>query len=110
MADEKTTHTAAPTKAAGAIIPSDRNTGRETLKGYRVVAISLYTPEADWIDEVVLMLQHSGNPKANRSFVVREAILRLQDDSRAKDSGHVMRDFIDRQAKRRPRAGRTSAG
>src|SRR5262249_12227619 len=44
---------------------------------------SLYTGgELDRRDR--LILQSSGNPKANRSLVVREAILRLQEDLREK--------------------------
>jgi hypothetical protein len=110
MADKKTELTATSTEAARATNRSDRETDREKPKGYRVVAVSLYTPEADWIDEVVLMLQRSGNPKANRSLVVREAILRLQEDLRAKVPGDVLHNFTARQAKRGPPAGRASAG
>jgi hypothetical protein len=40
-------------------------------KGYRVVAVSLYTPEAEWIDYITQVLQRAGNPKANRSLVIR---------------------------------------
>ena len=68
--------------------------------GYRVVAVSLYTPEADWIDQVTRALQLAGNAKANRSLVVREAILRLQEELRAKGPGEVLMDFTTRQARR----------
>ena len=44
--------------------------------GYRVVTVSLYTPEAEWVDHMTQMLQRAGNPKANRSLVIREAIAR----------------------------------
>jgi hypothetical protein len=81
-------------------ISSNRERNQAKPKGYRVVAVSLYTPEADWIDEIALILQRSGNPKANRSLVVREAILRLREDLGEKDPNEVLRDFIDRQAKR----------
>jgi hypothetical protein len=110
MTDKKTELTATSAEAARETIPSDRETGRERPKGYRVVAVSLYTPEADWIDEVVLILQRSGNPKANRSLVVREAILRLREDLRAKDAGDILRNFTASQAKRGSAAGRASAG
>ena len=69
-------------------------------KGYRVVAVSLYTPEADWIDKTAAALQKAGNPKANRSLVVREAILRLQEEMELRDSSKMLQDFTDRQAKR----------
>ena len=110
MADKKMKDTTTSTEAARATLPTDPETGRERPKGYRVVAVSLYTPEANWIDEVVLILRRSGNPKANRSLVVREAILRLQEDLRAKEPGDVLHDFSDRHAKRGLPAGKTSAG
>src|SRR5215469_5098420 len=98
---------AAPSlEAARAAIPGNRELGSEKPKGHRVVALSLYTPEADCIDEIALLLQRSGNPKANRSLVVREAILRLQEDLREKDASDILRDFIGRQAKRGPPPGR----
>jgi hypothetical protein len=68
--------------------------------GYRVVAVSLYTPEADWIDRITRALQLAGNAKANRSLVVREAILRLQEELAAKGPGEILLDFTTRQARR----------
>ena len=68
--------------------------------GYRVVAISLYTPEADWIDQLTRALQLAGNAKANRSLVVREAILRLQEELATKGPGEILMDFATRQARR----------
>lgn len=72
-------------------------------KGYRVVAVSLYTPEADWLDRVTRALQQAGNPKANRSLVVREAILRLQSSLEGKDAAEILLDFARHQASRQPR-------
>ena len=100
MADKKNELINPSTDAILAAIPSARERNQPRPKGYRIVAVSLYTPEADWIDEIALILQRSGNPKANRSLVVREAILRLREDLREKDPNEVLRDFIDRQAKR----------
>jgi hypothetical protein len=68
--------------------------------GYRVVAVSLYTPEADWIDQITRALQLAGNAKANRSLVVREAILRLQEELRTKGPGEILMDFTAHQARR----------
>jgi hypothetical protein len=76
-----------------------RDTGR-TKTGYRVVAFSLYSPEADWVDQVTKALQLAGNAKANRSLVVREAILRLQDELKEKSPTEILADFTTRQAKR----------
>ena len=69
-------------------------------RGYRVVAVSLYTPEAEWIDHTSKTLQLAGNPKANRSLVIREAILRLQEDLKGKNPEQTLRYFTERQAKR----------
>ena len=73
---------------------------RSTKPGYRVVAVSLYTPEADWIDHVTRMLQLAGNAKANRSLVVREAILRLQELLKEKEPVEILEDFTTHQARR----------
>ncbi len=69
-------------------------------KGYRVVAVSLYTPEAEWVDHLTRVLQHAGHPKANRSLVIREAISRLQEDLQEKSPEETLQDFIEHQAKR----------
>jgi hypothetical protein len=69
-------------------------------KGYRVVAVSLYTPEAEWIDYITQLLQRAGNPKANRSLVVREAIARLQEDLDDKSPDEALNYFIKRQSRR----------
>lgn len=69
-------------------------------KGYRVVAVSLYTPEAEWIDSTTKALQQAGNSKANRSLVVREAILRLQAALKDKAPADILRDFTEHQANR----------
>lgn len=69
-------------------------------KGYRVVAVSLYTPEAEWVDHLTRVLQNAGNPKANRSLVIREAISRLQEDLQEKSLQETLQYFIEHQAKR----------
>jgi hypothetical protein len=46
------------------------------------------------------VLQLAGNPKANRSLVVREAILRLQEEIKGKNPQETLRYFTERQAKR----------
>ena len=69
-------------------------------RGYRVVAVSLYTPESEWIDYLTQILQRAGNPKANRSLVVREAILELQEELKEKDPQEISRHFLERHARR----------
>jgi hypothetical protein len=70
--------------------------------GYRVITVSLYTPEAEWVDHLTQMLQRAGNPKANRSLVIREAIARLQEDLQDKSPQEALQDFIARHVARVP--------
>jgi hypothetical protein len=67
---------------------------------YRVVAVSLPTSEVVEADRLTEMLLRAGWPKANRSLVVREALLRLLEDLAGKEPEEVFRDFLDRYAKR----------
>jgi len=73
---------------------------RDQKKGYRVVAVSLYTPEAEWIDHITQVLQRAGNPKANRSLVIREAISQLQEHLAGKSPEEALHYFIERQVRR----------
>ncbi|SRR6266404_2780796 len=98
--DKKSKLVARSRETARLPLPGRFEADRVKPKGYRVVAVSLYTPEADWIDNAAKALRMAGNPKANRSLVVREAILRLQEDLAAKDPSSMLKDFSQRQAKR----------
>jgi hypothetical protein len=74
-----------------------RLTSAESQKqGYRIVPVSLYTPEADWIDEISSQLKRAGNPKANRSMVMREAIALLKEVLGEKDPDEMLQFFIQR--------------
>lgn len=68
--------------------------------GYRIVPASLYTPEANWVDEITQVLKSAGNPKANRSMVIREAIYCLQDTLRDMNPDDVLQYFIERHKKK----------
>ena len=67
---------------------------------YKVIAVSLYLPEAQWVDQITRTLQIAGNPKANRSLVIREAILRLQEEMAGKDPKDILASFIEHHSKR----------
>jgi hypothetical protein len=67
---------------------------------YRIIAVSLYEEQADTADRITAALQHSGWPKANRSLVIREALLRLADELAAKSPEEIFRYFLDRYARR----------
>ena len=69
-------------------------------KSYEVVAVSLYTPEKEWIDQTTAALKRAGNSKANRSLVVREAILRLQESLKDKEPRAILTDFSEHEAQR----------
>lgn len=68
--------------------------------GYRVVAVSLYTPELEWVDRATALLRSAGHTKASRSLVVREAILRLQEGTAKLNPQQLLRNFLERQAVR----------
>src|SRR5262245_49928309 len=67
---------------------------------YRVVAVSLYEREAREADRLADVLKRVGWPKANRSLIVREAILLLEQDVAGKDDEAVFRYFVERYARR----------
>ena len=77
-------------------------------QGYRMVTVSLYVPEADWIDHISQLLKQIGNPKANRSLVVREAIYQLQQELTGKSPEEVLQHFIGQHVKRNKEAHSTS--
>ena len=68
--------------------------------GYRVIAISLYDDEAAAADRLTSILQRGGWPKANRSLVMREALIRLEEELAGMSAKDVFRHFANRLAKR----------
>ena len=79
--------------------PSAEGSKRSTRR-YRVVAVSLYEEQADAADRITAALQRSGWLTANRSLVIREAIMRLVDELGEKSSEEIFRYFVDRYARR----------
>jgi hypothetical protein len=67
---------------------------------YRVIAVSLYDEEAMAADRITEILRQGGWPKANRSLVIREALLRLDDELSEKSPEDIFRFFVDRYARR----------
>jgi hypothetical protein len=100
MTDKKSRLVARATATVRTPRPDRLLEAREKKKGYRVVAVSLYTPEAEWVDHLTQVLQRAGNPKANRSLVIREAIAQLQETVQGKNPEEILHCFIERQAKR----------
>lgn len=55
---------------------------------------------AEWLDHIAGVLQRAGNPKANRSFVIREAMARRQEDLQDQSPQEAMQYCIARHAAR----------
>jgi hypothetical protein len=70
------------------------------LGDYRVIAVSLTEEEADEADRITAILRRAGWPKANRSLVMREGLLRLEEELAGKSPEDVFRYFVDRYARR----------
>ena len=68
--------------------------------GYRVIAISLYDDETAAADRLTAILQRGGWPKANRSLVMREALIRLEEELAGMSAEDVFHYFANRLAKR----------
>ena len=69
-------------------------------RGYRVIGISLYDDEAAAADSLTAILQRGGWPKANRSLVMREALIRLEEELAGMSAEDVFHYFANRLAKR----------
>ena len=100
MADKKARLIARARETARTPKPSQLFEEGRRQKGYKIVAISLYTPEAEWLDQATRALQIAGSPKANRSLVVREAIDRLRESLRGKSAAEILTDFTTHQSRR----------
>jgi hypothetical protein len=66
----------------------------------KATAYSLYPAQIDWVERTAATLRKAGDPSANRSLVVREAILRLQEELDGKGAEAILDDFHARQKKR----------
>jgi hypothetical protein len=75
-------------------------TTKASSKTYRVVAISLYDDEATAADRLADVLRRGGWPKANRSLIMREALIRLEEELAGMSIEEVFHYFANRQAKR----------
>lgn len=66
----------------------------------KVMAYSLYPAQIDWVERIAITLRNAGDPAANRSLVVREAILRLQEEFDGKSANDILDDLHARQKRR----------
>ena len=67
---------------------------------YRVIAISLYEDDAAAADRLSAILRSGGWPKANRSLILREALIRLEEDLAGMSAEDLFQYFANRLAKR----------
>ena len=76
-ARERESHEKPAPRSAGRPAPARLAPRRAGKRGYRVVAVSLYTAQADFLDWVKEQLDDAGHVKMNRSFVAQGAITAL---------------------------------
>lgn len=74
-------------------------TKKIAYKTYEVVAVSLYAPQSEWLNQASEALQKVSR-KYNRSSLVQEALERLQEDFRGMKPEKMDEDIHDRQRKR----------
>ncbi len=65
------------------------------------LGVSLFPEEHAELDKLVNNLQRGGLAGANRSFVVREALQRLREETRGMSEAELAASFLMREAKRR---------
>ena len=80
----------------------ERLTEAKTQKqGFRIVPMSLYTDEADFVDTIAKAMKEAGNRRANRSMVMQGAIRKLMQELKGKSEEEItlyfMRIFKGRQ-------------
>lgn len=69
-------------------------------KSYKIVTLSMYLSDLAEADRVTEALRRAGWPKANRSLVVREALLGLHEDLATKSDEDIFQFFLSRHRKR----------
>lgn len=69
---------------------------------YRIVAVSLRRDDIDAADHIANALRDEGWPHANRSLVMREALLALRDALKNQSSEEIFKHFAERRRRRIP--------
>ena len=67
---------------------------KASKRHYQIVAASLYDDELEIADRLTRLLRTAGWPAANRSFVIREALLRLNDELHDGTAEDVLNYFV----------------
>ena len=72
----------------------------EAAKSYRVVSVSLYADQAEFVDKTVETLLKAGFAKANRSLVIQTALQHLLEDVRSKSPIETVTYVLEHQGRR----------
>ena len=73
-------------------------------KSYKIIAVSLYSDQADALDEAVRELTTAGYPKPSRSLIVQAAVERFCEDLGGRTQEELLRYFGERHLRRPLRA------
>jgi hypothetical protein len=80
--------------------PQPRPPAPQRSRPYRVLAVSLFEEETEVANRLTTLLRAAGWPRANRSFVIREALQRLDEELGNKSAAEVFHNFVERRAAR----------
>jgi hypothetical protein len=69
---------------------------------YRIIAVSLRRDDIAVADDIANALRDEGWPHANRSLVIREALLALRDTLKNRSPEEIFQHFVERRRRRIP--------
>jgi len=72
----------------------------EAAKSYRVLSVSLYSDQAELVDQTVEALLHAGFAKANRSLVIQTALQHLREHVQGKSPAEIVTYVLEHQGRR----------
>jgi hypothetical protein len=67
---------------------------------YRIIAVSLRRDDIAAADHIANALRDEGWPHANRSLVLREALLALRDTLKNRSPEEIFKHFVERRGRR----------
>ena len=79
--------------------PERLNEAKNDKQGYRVVPLSFYTDEADFLEGTSKKLKDAGFLKANRSMVAQMAVNQLRKEIEGKSAEEILLYFIQKKKK-----------
>lgn len=79
--------------------PERLTEAKNDKQGYRVVPLSFYTDEADFLEETSRKLKDAGFLKANRSMVAQVAVNRLMKELEGKSAEEILLYVVQQKKK-----------